>query len=153
VVWSTQKTAVNEAVGLADKKLKKQEAHPLVRDNQKLLPSVTHAFRNGQNVFVYAELYEPVVPEGATRPAAQAGVSLYKGKKLVYESVAMPVVTTKAGHPTTAPIYLEVPLRNLEPGEYTAQLNVIDQAGQKFAFARAPMVILKSAPAAPVEAK
>jgi hypothetical protein len=33
-------------------------------------------------------------------------------------------------------------LKDLKPGEYTTQLSVIDQAGQKFGFSRAPLVVL-----------
>jgi hypothetical protein len=35
-----------------------------------------------------------------------------------------------------------LPLTNLPPGQYTAQVNVIDEFARKFAFARAPIVLL-----------
>jgi hypothetical protein len=35
-----------------------------------------------------------------------------------------------------------VPLERLTPGRYTCQVNVVDQIGQKFAFQRAPLVVL-----------
>jgi hypothetical protein len=40
------------------------------------------------------------------------------------------------------PVEFQAPLERLQPGEYTCQVNVIDQAGTKFAFARSPLVLL-----------
>lgn len=142
VVWSGQRIPVTEAVGLANKKVKKQESHPLVQNNQKLLPSVTHAFRKGQNLFVYAEIYDPAEPEPAKTPAVTAAVTIYQQKKLVLQSKPVEVTALRANRMNTAGVLLEVPLTNLPPGEYTAQLNLVDQAGQKFAFSRAPLVVL-----------
>ncbi len=143
VVWSSQRVPIAEAVGTADKKAsRKQDSHPLVREKQKLLPSVTHVFRNGQSLYVYAELYDPTVPEAQGRPAVAAALTVYRGGKLVYQSQPVNVAELKEGRNGTAPLYLEVPLKDLPPGEYIAQLNVIDRAGQKAAFSRAPLVVL-----------
>jgi VWFA-related protein len=150
VVWSSQKTQITEAVGLADKKLKKQDTHPLVRDKDKLLPSVTKVFRSGQSLFVYAELYDATTPEAAgNRPSVSAAVSLFRNKKLAFESLPVQVTALKPNRNGVAPIYLEIPLKDLPPGEYTAQLNIIDQAGQKFGYARAPLVMLAGTPPPP----
>lgn len=142
VVWSGQRTQVADAVGLADKNLKKQDKHPLVRDKEKLLPSVTHVFRPGQTMFVYAELYDPAMVETRNLPMVSAAVTVYRDKKLVLESAPVTVAALKEGRPGTAGVYLEVPLKDLKPGEYTMQLNVIDQAGQKFGFSRAPLIVM-----------
>jgi hypothetical protein len=39
-------------------------------------------------------------------------------------------------------VLVEMPLASLPAGEYVAQMNVIDEAGQRFAVSRAPLVIL-----------
>lgn len=39
-------------------------------------------------------------------------------------------------------VQVQVPLASLEPGNYVCQVNVVDQAGKKFGFARAPMVLV-----------
>jgi len=44
---------------------------------------------------------------------------------------------------TRTPIELSVPLASLQPGRYTVQLSVVDEIGKKFAFVRAPIVILE----------
>ncbi|MBI5084117.1 MAG: VWA domain-containing protein [Acidobacteria bacterium] len=143
VVWSSQRTPVTEAVGVADKKAaKKQESHPLVRDKQKLLPSVTHVFHAGQTLYVYAEVYDPAAPEEQSRPAVAAAVTVYRDKKMVLQSAPVQVSALKEGRNQTAGVYLEIPLKELPAGEYTAQLNVVDQVGQKFAISRAPLVMV-----------
>ena len=38
-----------------------------------------------------------------------------------------------------------VPLAKLQPGRYTCQVNVLDPTAQKFAFWRAPVVVLAEA--------
>jgi VWFA-related protein len=142
VVWSGQRTQVADAVGLADKKLRKQDKHPLVREKEKLLPSVTHVFRPGQTMFVYAELYDPAVVETRNAPMVSAAVTVYRDRQRVLESAPVAVSKWKEGRTGTAGLYLEVPLKDLKPGEYTTQLNVIDEAGQKFGFSRAPLVVM-----------
>jgi len=143
LVLGAQRIPIKEAVGIADKKERKQEDHPLVRDKQKLLPSVTKVFHSGQTLSVYAELYDPVISEqGQNAPAVSAAVTIYRAGKLVYQSSPVYVSTLKPGRGGIAPISLEVPLKDFKPGEYTVQLNAIDRVGQKVAFARSPMVVL-----------
>ncbi len=36
---------------------------------------------------------------------------------------------------------LQLPLKDLAPGEYTCQINVIDEVGRKFAYPREQIVI------------
>lgn len=45
---------------------------------------------------------------------------------------------------TSVPVKFEIPLSALRPGNYTAQVSVVDGVGQKFAFARSPMVVLNN---------
>jgi hypothetical protein len=42
----------------------------------------------------------------------------------------------------TLPVQFQVPLGKLQPGRYTCQVNVIDEAAKKFEFLRAPLVVL-----------
>ena len=36
---------------------------------------------------------------------------------------------------------MQVPLKDLAPGHYTCQINVIDEVGRKFAFPSSTMVV------------
>jgi VWFA-related protein len=143
LVLGSQRIPMKEAVGLADRGARKQDQHPLVRDKQKLLPSVTKVFHTGQTLSVYAELYDPTISEaGQNAPAVSAALTIYHAGKLVYQSQPVYVSALKPGRGGIAPISIEVPLKDFKPGEYTAQLNVIDRVGQKVAFARSPLVVL-----------
>lgn len=141
LVLGAQRVPVSEAVGAADRKLmKKQDTHPLVRGREKLLPSVTRVFRQGQTVYVYAEAYDPETDAAQQRPSLAAALTVYRDGKLVYQSRPAVVNALKEEKSRSAAISLEVPLK-LPAGEYIAQLNVIDRLGQRAGFLRAPLVV------------
>ncbi|MCX6588359.1 MAG: VWA domain-containing protein [Acidobacteria bacterium] len=106
---------------------KLQQLHPLVADGQKLLPAVTNVFRRGQTLRVFAEVYAP----------SQATLAVYRGRQRVFESPAKQSQNA---------MEFAVPLAPLPPGEYTAQLNVINPASQRFAFVRERFVVLAGGP-------
>ena len=43
--------------------------------------------------------------------------------------------------PEAVPVQFQVPLKDLAAGQYTCQINVIDEVGRKFAFPRVPLVV------------
>jgi hypothetical protein len=43
--------------------------------------------------------------------------------------------------PEAVPVQFQLPLKDLAPGRYTAQINAIDEVGRKFAFPRTPLII------------
>jgi VWFA-related protein len=147
VVWGNQRVPLNAAVGVAEKKNKLAKTHPLVRDNQKLIPSITKVVRDGQQLYVLFEVYEPgETPEKGID--IEANVTLFgrKGKAVSSEPV---IVTTRANDKAVSiPIELRVPIERLPAGSYTCQLSIIDKAAGKFAFQRTPLVILPKAAAA-----
>jgi VWFA-related protein len=141
VVWAAQREPLNAAVGAAEKQKKLLAANPLVQDGQKLVPNVTKVFRKSQNLYVYSEIYEPAGDSEAKTPSIAATLTIFRGRVKEFES--SPVRLTQIGpHPGTLPIEFQVPLARLKPGKYTAQLNVIDEVGQKFAFRRSPLVLV-----------
>ena len=44
--------------------------------------------------------------------------------------------------PDAVPVQFQLPRRDLAPGRYLAQLNVVDEIGRKFAFQRTTLVLL-----------
>jgi VWFA-related protein len=142
VVWANQREPLKAAVGAAEKqKDKLLAADPLVRDGQKLVPSVTKVFRRNQSLYVYSEVYEPAQDPAANAPSIAATLSIFRGSVKQFES--SPIRLNAIGpHPGTLPIQFQVPLANLAPGQYTAQLNIIDEVGKKFAFKRSPLVLV-----------
>ena len=146
VVLSNQREPLAQQVAGVKNDKKLQAANPLISDGQKLLPNVTRVFRSQQNMLVYLEVYDPTVPadlpDRFRRPDVQAALALYQGDKKVFES--RPVRTNKLdpGRPGTLPLWVQVPLANIQPGKYICQVNLIDSFGRKFAFPRVSMAIL-----------
>jgi hypothetical protein len=139
VILSNQKEDLSKTVASAERDRRLIFANPLQHGNQKLIPSVTRVFRKDQEMFVYLEAYQPTAQ--TTRPMI-ANLAFYRGKVKAFETE--PVEVKDGLNPMTSgvPVRFSIPLSKLEPGRYTCQVSVLDPSGQKFAFWRAPVVML-----------
>lgn len=146
VIVSSGREKVESQVGGIKNDRKLLSQNPLIEEGQKLVPSVTHAFRPGQNVLVYLEVYDPTIPEflpeNMRRPNVQAAVALYRDNKRVFQSVPVRANVEAANRNSTLPVWLQLPLAQIQPGQYDCQVNVIDQFGRKFAFPRTAIAVL-----------
>ena len=142
VVWASQREPLSAAVGSASNGKKLLAAHPLVRDGLKLAPSVTRVFRRSQSLYVYFEVYDPGRRNGEEAPSVSATLSLLRGGRKAFESEPVRVTRLAAGRQATAAFQFQTPLAKLPPGRYTCQVNVIDEIGGRFAFPRAPLILL-----------
>ena len=140
VIWSNQRQALNESLAFADGKKKLVEANPLVQDGQKLIPSITHVFRKDQNLYVYLEVYDPGV--ATDKPSVAATLSFYRGKTKSFESQPVRLDAFALKRAQTLPIKFQTPLAQLAAGRYTCQVNIVDENGRKFGFARTEIVVL-----------
>lgn len=147
IVWSNQRELLSASAGAAEKNKKVLAANPLVKEGSKLIPSITRVFRQDQKLYVYFEVYDPTLDPDRGIPHVAATLALYKGKKKVYESQPLRILEL-APKAHSIPFQMQVALDKMAPGTYVGQVNVIDQTGKKFAFSRAPLVVLASAPAA-----
>jgi VWFA-related protein len=144
VIWSGQKDALKAAVGAAEKSNQKTvDADPLILGNEKIVPSITRVFRRSQNMYIAFDVYDaapdPAVP--ANRRVAVT-MSLFNQKGLkTFESAPVTATGQVSTRPNATPVQLQVPLKTIPPGNYVCQLNVVDEAGRKFAFQRANLVI------------
>ena len=140
VVLSNQRERLENAVATAERDKKLMAQHPLIQDGQKLIPSVTRVFRKDQNLYVYLEAYEP---SAESAQPVMARVSFYRGKTKAFETE--PLQVSEGLNPKTKalPLKFSVPLAKLQPGRYTCQVSVLDPTAQKFAFWRAPIVLLQ----------
>ena len=139
VVIGNQREKITEAVATAEKNKKLLAANPLVKNDEKLVPSVTRVFRKDQNMYVYLEAYQPAASETEFMVAS---VSFYRGKVKAFESAPLPVAAGLDPHSKAVPVSLSVPLSSLQPGRYTCQVNVLNPGAQKFAVWRSSMVLL-----------
>lgn len=141
VVWSNQRVPLAAAVGAAERNRKSFRSHPLVQGDQKLIPSITRVFRPDQNLYVYLEVYDAKPAEGPA-PSVTASVSLYRDRIKEFETEPFRVAEAQRDKGDAMPVEIELPLSKLEPGSYTCQVSVIDETGRKFAFRRAPLILL-----------
>jgi len=141
VVLSNQREPLSAAVGTATNKKKLLDIHPLVLDGQKLVPSITRVFRKDQNMYVYFEVYDPATDPAQKTPSVAATLAFYRGRAKISESEPIRVTQAPKARPHIAPFQFQAPLAKLAPGKYICQVNVVDELGRKFAFARSPVVV------------
>jgi VWFA-related protein len=160
VILSNQREPVKRQIAGANIKKKLLDQNPLIdpATGQKTVPNVTRVFRPGQNLSVYFEVYDPASPAGAANDNSSANpanrfasiaatVGLYQGSKKVFESRPVRVYRLSARGDGVLPVRIETPLTGIAPGQYTCQVNVIDEFGKKFAFPRTSLAVLAQAPA------
>lgn len=139
VILSNQREKTSNAIGSARPNRRLFNFSPLVRNGEKLIPSVTRVFRKDQEMYVFLEAYQPDAK--ATQPLV-ATLSLYRGRVKAFETE--PLRITEGLHPITkaVPVRFTFPLNKLEPGRYTCQVSVLNATAKRFAFWRAPVVLL-----------
>lgn len=142
VVWSSQRELLSAAVGDAGTKKKIIAADPLVQDGQRLVPSITRVFRKDQNLLVYLEVYDTGTDAGTKAVSVSANVSFFLGDKKAFESPSVRLSDLAKTRRATLPLQFQVPLAKLLPGQYTCQINIVDEIGRKFAFPRSSVVVL-----------
>jgi VWFA-related protein len=118
-------------------------SHPLARGAEAIVPSVTSVFRGGQSLYVYFESYG-----GSTSPRPPASVVAMFFLSGVKVSEAGPFSGVRDAGSGKTSYFLQIPLDNFRSGRYTLQLNVVDAAADRVAFARLPLVILPPLPVA-----
>ncbi len=142
VVWSNQWEPLDAAVGRAGRDRRALRNHPLVKENQKLIPSITKVFRKDQRLYVLFETYDPSRRQDTPAATLAVNLSVFRNGKKVYESEARRITARLEERSGALPVDLEVPLEEIGSGEYICQLNVIDELGGKFAFRRSPLIVL-----------
>jgi VWFA-related protein len=142
VVLSSQRVDLKDALYNAQKakdRTKEEEVNPLVQNGQKLIPSVTRVFRQGQTMYVYWQAYEQSVT--ATQPLI-AFVSFYREQAKAMETAPVQITASLNPRLQTLPFSFSIPLQGLAPGEYDCQISVLDPATHKASFWRAPVKVI-----------
>ncbi len=143
VVWSNQREPMSASVASVEKNKKLLAAHPLIQDGQKLVPSITRVYRTNQNLYVYVEVYDPGLESSSKKPDVMASLSFFQGKVKTFQTEAVHVQAVSPSRNHMVPVRFEIPLSGLKPGNYNCQVNLVDEVGQKFAFSRSPMILVK----------
>jgi hypothetical protein len=142
VILSSQKEDVKAAVGSADSDKRALANHPLIQNGQKTVPSITRVFRKDQTLFVYFEVYDPATDAASKTPSLSAQVELLQGARKALTSMPERQEKMTPNRPGVTSFSFQMPLAKLAAGQYTAQINVIDEAGKRFAFPRSAIVVL-----------
>src|ERR1700678_325438 len=103
VVLSSQRVDLKDALYNAQKtkdRAKEEGVNPLVQNGQKLIPSVTRVFRQGQNMYVYLQAYEQGL--AAAQPLV-AFVSFYHEQTKAFETSPMEMTTGSNNRLQTMP--------------------------------------------------
>jgi VWFA-related protein len=157
VIVSNQVRGPSEDSGTGRPGKEKAEENPLRVGSRSILPSVTRVFRTSQTLYVYLESYsEGTASRGgrrggeqsnAARPAAPVSppsVALVFFRGGVKISEAGPFAGKVESSERNKTTYLvEIPLEKFPPGRYWMQVNVLDPAAARAAFARLPLAIMK----------
>jgi VWFA-related protein len=140
VVLSSQRIELKDALFNAVKdKDRAETANPLVRNGQKLIPSVTRVFSKDRDMYVYLQAYEQ---SAATVQPLVAVVSFYRGQEKAFETMPIQVTQGANNRLKTMPLEFDIPLSKLATGKYECQVTVLDPTGQKAAFWQAPIVLV-----------
>jgi VWFA-related protein len=119
---------------------------PLQVGDRSILPSVTRVFRTNQMLTVYLESYagKNVTSTGPATPPSVALVFFRRGRKFAeagpYSGKLEKSAEQKASY------FVQIPLEKFPRGSYTLQINVLDPAVERVAFARLPMAIVPPPP-------
>lgn len=113
---------------------KAQPQNPLVRGGTEIVPSLTHVVQQGQKLYFYYEVYDSASQNGALK--LQTSLAFYRGKVKVMETPVVERSAVDVAARKATLFQFEVPATDFKPGLYTCQVNVIDEAGGKFAFPR-----------------
>jgi VWFA-related protein len=142
VVLSSQRVDLKDAIYNAAKEKdrdKEEAVNPLVLNGQKLIPSVTRVFSKSKDMYVFLQAYQQGVP--SAQPLV-GFVTFYRAQTKSFETQPMKVTTGMSNRLNTMGLNFSVPLTQLSPGEYDCQVTVLDPAGQRVAFWRAPVVLV-----------
>ena len=119
---------------------------PLQVGNRSVLPSVTRVFRSSQMLSVFLESYagKNVTAVGPATAPSVGLVFFRRGRKFA-EAGPFPGKLEKSSE-QRASYFAQIPLDKFPRGSYTLQVNVLDPAIERVAFARVPLAIVQPPP-------
>ena len=119
---------------------------PLQVGNRSVLPSVTRVFRSSQMLSVFLESYAGKNVTAAGPPTAPSvGLVFFRRGRKFAEAGPFPGKLEKSTD-QKASYFAQIPLDKFPRGSYTLQVNVLDPAIERVAFARVPLAIVPPPP-------
>jgi len=135
------------------RKSRSQAENPLEVGGKVVLPSVTRVFRTSQTLTVYLESYDGKAAKNGNGAPAEShpelppsvGLVFFRGGRKIAEAGPFPGILQQHGS-EKASYFVQIPLEKFVPGRYVLQVNVLDPARDRAAFARAPMAVVRGVP-------
>src|SRR5262245_37633897 len=124
---------------IKDKTAAAQLENPLVQDGQKLVPNVTRVFSKSRDMYIYLQAYQRAAT--TTEPLV-AFVTFYRGLTKAFETAPLAIVDGLDAKTKAVPLRFSLSLANLQPGEYSCQVSVLDPNSKKVAFWQAPIMLV-----------
>jgi VWFA-related protein len=153
VVLSNEVKGKDESARGRARQSKESGESPLEAGNRSILPSVTRVFRTNQTLSVYLESYgrkaATAGPGGAQTAVAglqpSLGLAFFRGGRKIAEAGPFAGKQEKSAN-EKASFFVQIPLEKFPPGRYTLQVNVLDPARDRVAFARVPLAVVTAPP-------
>jgi VWFA-related protein len=141
---------LQDATEAAKKRSRKgKESAALQVGNRLILPSVTRVFRTNQTLSIYLESYggKPtssipgLVNSPPSPPPPSVALAFFRGGRKFAEAGPFPGRLQKSSE-DRASYFAQIPLEKFPSGRYMLQVNILDPAWNRVAFARVPMAIV-----------
>ncbi len=96
-------------------------------------------------MYVAFDVYDAMPdPEAVRARRVSVSMSLFNQKGMkAFESQPIKATALAAARPNAVPVQMQFPLRDLPPGHYTAQINVIDEVGRKFNYDQRANIVIQ----------
>jgi hypothetical protein len=126
---------------------KSKEVDPLVKDGQLWVPNVAHVFRQDGHLYLLYEVYSPQKTLDKTSagqgqsPRLLTSIEFLSGSTKVFETPLVEATKLTDSSRNVIAFQFDVPLKDLKPGPYTCQVNVIDDRAGAFSFPRTGVLV------------
>jgi VWFA-related protein len=149
VVPDQRKTALKmSSIVLASQRIPapKRSENPLIQDGQELVPNLPHVFLANQHLYF---LYEVYAPDKTPKTRVLTSIEILNGSTKAFETPLVEATSLNDPEHNAIVFQFDVPLADLKPGQYTCQVNVIDDTQGSFRFPRTAILIRQPVAPAP----
>jgi VWFA-related protein len=120
----------------------KRDNNPMVRDGEELVPNLPHVFRQDQHLYFLYEVYSPdKTPPDKSKVRVLTSIEFLNGTTKAFETPLVQATELNEPSRNAVAFQFDVPLTDLKPGQYTCQINVIDDTAGSFSFPRTAILI------------
>ena len=121
VILSNQREPLKQQIASVKNDKKLLAENPLIDSaGRKIVPNVTRVFRSGHNLFVYFEVYDPVMldnpPQNRRVASVAASLALFDGTQKVMDTPQVRVNRLDSKRDNVLPVKLTIPFDDVKPG-------------------------------------